>query len=139
MITELRANIDDMTGEALGFAMEKLMASGALDVSYVPLQMKKDRPGVLLMCLCRAGDADRLAAEILRHTTTFGVRRIDCDRYAMAVEKQTVDTEYGPVVCKTGTGYGLTKSKPEYEDMAVAAREHGVSLEALREAFYRAR
>lgn len=138
-VTELRANIDDMTGEALGFAMEKLMASGALDVSYLPIQMKKNRPGVLLMCLCRAKDADRLAREILTHTSTFGVRRIDCDRYAMAVEKQTVDTEYGPVVCKTGTGYGLTKSKPEYEDMAVAAREHGVSLEVLREAFYRAR
>ena len=57
----------------------------------------------------------------------------------MTVEKQTVDTEYGPVVCKTGKGYGLTKSKPEYEDLAAAARENGVGLEAVREAFYRAR
>lgn len=138
-VTELRANIDDMTGEALGFAMEKLMAAGALDVSYVPLQMKKDRPGVLLMCLCRGGDADRLAKEILTHTTTFGVRRVDCARYAMRVEKQVVETELGPVACKTGTGYGLTKSKPEYEDMAAAARERGVSLDAVREAFYRAK
>lgn len=138
-VTELRANIDDMTGEALGFAMEKLLAAGALDVSYVPIQMKKDRPGVLLMCLCRPGDADRLAQEVLRHTTTFGVRRMDCDRYAMKVEKAVVETEFGPVACKTGTGYGLTKSKPEYEDMAAAAREHGVSLDAVREAFYRAK
>ena len=138
-VTELRANIDDMTGEALGYAMEKLLASGALDVSYVPIQMKKDRPGVLLMCLCRPNDADRLAKEILTHTSTFGVRRFDCQRYAMAVEKHTVDTAFGPVACKTGTGYGLSKSKPEYEDMAAAAREQGVSLDAIREAFYRAR
>ncbi len=138
-VTELRANIDDMTGEALGFAMEKLLAAGALDVSYVPIQMKKDRPGVLLMCLCRPHDADRLAAEILACTTTFGVRRVDCDRYAMRVEKRTVETEFGAIACKTGTGYGITKSKPEYEDMAAAAREHGVSLETVREAFYRAK
>ena len=138
-VTELRANIDDMTGEALGFAMEKLLASGALDVSYAPVQMKKDRPGVLLMCLCRPGDADRLAREILTHTTTFGVRRVDCGRYAMQVEKRAVETTFGPVACKTGTGYGITKSKPEYEDMAAAARENGVSLDAVRDAFYRAR
>ncbi|MDE6880387.1 MAG: nickel pincer cofactor biosynthesis protein LarC, partial [Oscillospiraceae bacterium] len=79
-VTELKANIDDMTGEALGFALERLLAAGALDVSYVPAQMKKNRPGVLLTCLCRPADADRLAAEILRHTATFGVRRTDCSR-----------------------------------------------------------
>lgn len=136
-VTELRANIDDMTGEALGFAMEQLLAAGALDVSYVPLQMKKDRPGVLLLCLCRPGDADRLAKELLRHTTTFGVRRVDCQRYALAVEKETVETAYGPVARKTGTGYGLTKSKPEYGDLAAAARAAGVSLADARAAFDR--
>jgi len=138
-VTELRANIDDMTGEALGFAMEKLLAAGALDVSYVPIQMKKDRPGVLLMCLCRRGDADRLAKEILAHTTTFGVRRVDCERYAMAVEKSTVETEFGPVACKIGAGYGLTKSKPEYADMAAAAKTQGISLDRVRSAYEKAR
>ncbi len=138
-VTELRANIDDMTGEALGFAMERLLAAGALDVSYVPLQMKKDRPGALLLCLCRPGDADRLAGEILRHTTTFGVRRTDCQRYALAVEKESVETALGPVVRKTGSGYGVTKSKPEYEDLAAAARCHGVSLDAARDVFWRTR
>lgn len=138
-VTELRANIDDMTGEALGFAMEKLLAAGALDVSYVPVQMKKDRPGVLLMCLCRGCDADRLAKEILAHTTTFGVRRVDCERYAMSVEKHTVETEFGHVACKTGAGYGLTKSKPEYEDMAAAAKAHGVSLDTVRGAYEKAK
>ena len=136
-MTELRANIDDMTGEDLGFAAERLLAAGALDVSCIPLQMKKGRPGVLLLCLCRPEDGDRLAAEILRHTTTFGVRRVDCARYALAVDRNAppVETEWGPVRRKAGTGYGMEKSKPEYEDLAAAARAGDVPLEAARRAF----
>ena len=133
-VTELRANLDDMTGEGLGFAMERLLEAGALDVSYVPLQMKKNRPGVLLLCLCRPADADRLAREILVHTSTFGVRRTDCPRYALAVEKGTVETAYGPISCKTGSGYGVTKWKPEYEEAAAAAREHGAAMRTVQEA-----
>ncbi len=137
-VTELKANIDDMTGEALGFALERLMEAGALDVSYAPVYMKKNRPGVVLTCLCRSGDADRLAAEILRHTSTFGVRRTDCARYAMAVSEETVDTACGPLPRKTGEGYGIIKSKPEYEAMAEAARARGVSLAEVRDAFGKA-
>lgn len=132
-VAELKANIDDMTGEALGYAMERLLEAGALDVSYTPVYMKKGRPGVVLTCLCRPGDADQLAREMLRHTSTFGVRRTDCPRYAMAVSSETVETPYGPIPRKTGTGYGLTKSKPEYEAAAKAAREQDVPLaEVLR-------
>lgn len=136
-VTELRANIDDMTGEDLGFAAERLLAAGALDVSYIPIQMKKGRPGVLLLCLCRPEDGDRLAAEILRHTATFGVRRVDCARYALAVDRNAppVETEWGPVRRKAGAGYGIEKSKPEYEDLAAAARAGDVPLEAARRAF----
>ena len=137
MVTELKANIDDMTGEDMGFAMERLLEAGALDVSYAPVVMKKSRPGVILTCLCRPGDADRLAAEVLRHTTTFGVRRTDCRRYALAVSMDGVETAYGTVPRKAGAGYGITKSKPEYEAIAKAAREHGVSLAAVREAYER--
>lgn len=126
-VVELKANIDDMTGEALGFAMERLLESGALDVAYVPLQMKKNRPGVLLLCLCKPRDANRLAREILRYTTTFGVRRADCSRYAMGVSVE----EAGMFARKTGTGYGLVKSKPEYETVAAAARERGTTLEEV--------
>lgn len=127
-VTELRANIDDMTGEALGFAMERLLEAGALDVFFTNIQMKKNRPAVLLTVLCRSKDADRLAAEVLRHTTTFGVRRTDCARYAMTVSRESVDTPYGPIRRKTGAGFGVTKSKWEYEDMANAALVEGVSL-----------
>ena len=128
-VTELKANSDDMTGEALGFALERLLEAGALDVSYAPVYMKKNRPGVVLTCLCRPGDADRLAAELLRHTATFGVRRTDCARYALTVSTETVETPLGPVGRKTGTGYGVSRSKPEYADLAAAARTGGVSLE----------
>lgn len=131
-VTELKANIDDMTGEALGFAMDRLLEAGALDVSYAPVYMKKNRPGVVLTCLCRPGDADRLAREMLRHTSTFGVRRTDCARYAMSVSSEEVETVYGTVPRKTGVGYGLAKSKPEYEALAEAARMHGVPLAEVR-------
>lgn len=133
-VTELKANIDDMTGEALGFAMDRLLEAGALDVSYAPVYMKKNRPGVVLTCLCRPGDADRLAREMLRHTSTFGVRRMDCARYAMAVSSEAEETAYGPILRKTGAGYGLTKSKPEYAAMAEAAQAKDVPLAEVRAA-----
>ena len=132
-VTELRANIDDMTGEALGFALEALLSAGALDVSYLPIQMKKNRPGVLLTCLCRPEEADRLAAEILRHTTTFGVRRTDCARYALTAASVTEHTAYGPVRRKEGMGYGITKAKAEYADLARIAQEQKIPLSRVPE------
>lgn len=136
-VVELKANIDDMTGEALGFAMDRLLEAGALDVSYAPVFMKKSRPGVLLACLCRPDDAGRLAREILRHTTTFGVRRIDCARYAMETSVERLEGGTGALLRKTGTGYGLTKSKPEYASLAASARTRNVPLEAVREDYFR--
>ena len=131
-VTELKANLDDMTGEDLGFAMERLLEAGALDVSYAPIQMKKNRPGILLTCLCRPEDADRLAAAVLRHTRTFGVRRTDCPRYALAVSTRQVETPCGPVTEKIGTGYGLTKRKPEYAHLAALAQAQDLPLEEVR-------
>ena len=132
-VCELRANIDDMTGEALGFAMERLLAAGALDVFFTPVQTKKDRPAVLLTVLCKPHDADTLAAELLRHTSTFGVRRTDCQRYAMQVSSETVETVHGPIRRKTGTGYGLAKAKWEYEDLATAAKRENLPLSRVLE------
>lgn len=136
-VTELKANIDDMTGEALGYAMDRLLAAGALDVSYAPAYMKKNRPGVVLTCLCRPGDGDRLAREILRHTGTFGVRRTDCPRYALAVSMETADTACGPIPRKVGTGYGVTKSKPEHGAVAAAAGERDLPLEEVRRVYFK--
>ena len=125
---EISANIDDMTGEDLGAVMELLLAAGALDVWFEHIQMKKNRPGVLLTCLCRPAEADRLAREILRHTTTFGVRRTDCARYALTPASVTEHSSYGPVRRKEGMGYGVTKAKVEYADMARIAREQNIPL-----------
>ena len=134
-VTELKANIDDMTGEDLGFAVERLLAAGALDVSYTPVQMKKNRPGVLLTCLCRPEEADAMAAQILRHTSTFGVRRTDCTRYALAVEREAVEAPLGEITKKTGRGWGLIKHKAEFEDLAAAARDRKAPLREVRRAF----
>ena len=85
--------------------------------------------------MCRPRDADRIAREMLRHTTTFGVRRTDCPRYALSAAAERIETEKGVFIRKTGTGYGLTKSKPEYESLAAAARARNAALEEIREEY----
>ena len=129
-IAELSCNLDDMTGEAVGFAMEILLDAGALDVFTTPIGMKKSRPGIMLTVLCQPNDADRMADLMLRHTTTLGVRRQDCRRYTLPRETVTVETKYGPIRMKTAPG----KAKPEYEDAARAAKAYGVTLQEVLDA-----
>ena len=133
-ITKLECNLDDMTGEELGFAMEQLFKAGARDVYTQQIGMKKSRPGVLLSVICLPRDADRLAAVMMKHTTTLGIRRQDMDRYALCRAVETVQTPYGPVRVKTARGMGVEKSKAEYEDLAALAEKSGVSLETVRKA-----
>lgn len=127
-MAELRCNLDDMTGEAIGFAMEELLSAGALDVFTSPIGMKKGRPAVLLTCLCRLEDREKMARLLFRHTTTLGVRESLCRRYTLERGQHTVDTPHGPVTVKTASGWGVSRSKPEYEDLARIAREQGISL-----------
>ena len=114
-IVELKANIDDMTGEDLAFACERLREAGAKDVSLVPMLMKKGRPGHMLVVLAAESDADALAAAVLRETSTFGVRRTDCPRYAL---ERRIERNSDGIRVKHGYGYGVSKSKPEFEDRA---------------------
>ncbi len=130
-VAELICNLDDMTGEAIGFAMEILLDSGALDVFTCPIGMKKSRPATMLTVLCKACDADRMAALMLRHTTTLGVRKHLCQRYTLHRRISTVETPYGAIRIKEAEGYGVSKSKPEYEDVAKAANEHAVSFSEI--------
>ena len=138
-IVELRCNLDDMTGEAIGYASELLLEEGALDVYTVPIQMKKSRPAVMLCCLCHAPQRDKLTQLMLRHTTTWGVRASVMDRSVLTTRMVPVKTKYGVVRVKQGTGYGVKKSKVEYGDMAAAAAPAGVELakveRAARKAF----
>lgn len=133
-ITRLECNLDDMTGEDLGFAMEQLFAAGARDVYTQSIGMKKNRPGVLLSVLCLPQDADQLAAVMMKYTTTLGIRRQDMSRYVLDRKEETVSTEYGPVRVKRASGMGADRCKPEYEDIAALAREHNLSLEDIRDA-----
>ncbi|MHB1151861.1 MAG: nickel pincer cofactor biosynthesis protein LarC [Eubacteriales bacterium] len=127
-ITELSCNVDDMTGEAVGFASEVMLREGALDFYTVPIQMKKNRPGFMLVCLCGEDDSDRMAALMLRHTTTFGIRKKLCERYTLGRTFTEEDTPYGKIRIKHGAGYGAEKCKPEYEDLKRAAEENNLSL-----------
>ena len=131
-IVELSCNLDDCTGEAVGFAIERLLDAGALDVYTAPVSMKKNRPGVLLTCMCRPSDREKMLELLFRHTTTLGVREAVFRRYTLSRETQTAETEFGPVRVKVSTGYGVTRRKPEFEDLAKIARETGKSLSELQ-------
>ena len=127
-VVEIRCNLDDMTGEAIGFAMEALMDAGALDVYAVPVQMKKGRPGTMLCCLCRREEERRFAELMLRHTTSIGVRCQTLRRYTLDREAVSLQTPYGAVRGKRSAGYGVERVKPEFDDLAGIARREGVSV-----------
>ena len=136
-IYELSCNLDDMTGEELGFAMEVLLSAGALDVYTLPIGMKKNRPGVMLNVLCRPEKPEELVRLLFLHTTTIGVRETRHDRYILRREEETMQTPFGPVRGKSVEGYGVRRSKPEYEDLRRIALEQGISLRQAREAILR--
>ncbi len=133
-VRELLCNIDDMTGEEIGFAAELFMKNGALDVYTVPIGMKKSRPGILLAVMCREADRDRLLSLIFKHTTTLGVRETVSKRYTMDRGSRTVSTDLGDVRMKRSTGYGTEKVKFEYEDLVKIAKENDLSLFEARRA-----
>ena len=131
-VTKLECNLDDMTGEEIGFAMEQLFKAGALDVYTQAIGMKKSRPGVLLSVICLPQDADRLAAVTMKHTSTLGIRRQDMSRYVLARRMETIDTSYGPVRVKIASGMGVEKKKAEYDDLRDLAEKHSVTLNTIR-------
>ncbi len=131
-VAELSCNLDDMTAEALGFAEERFFAAGALEVYTVPAQMKKSRPGILLSVMCREKDKDEMVRLIFRHTTTLGVRENISRRYTLSRSTETVATGSGEVRKKVSSGYGVTKEKYEFEDIARIARESGRSLSEVQ-------
>lgn len=127
-VLELVCNLDDMTPEALGFVQEELMARGALDAYTTHIGMKKNRPGIMLTCMCREAQREDMLQCLFRNTSTLGVREYVCDRYTLQRSQRTVETAYGPVRVKRAEGWGVCREKPEYEDLARIAREQGISL-----------
>mgnify|MGYP005768966651 CR=1 FL=1 len=130
-IAELSCNLDDMTPEQIGRAVEILLEEGAFDAFTSPIYMKKNRPAVLLTCLCAYEKREKYASLLLTHTTSLGVRVKPCGRFILQKELRTVNTSYGPVRVKFSRGYGTEKYKPEYDDLCAIARREGLPLALL--------
>lgn len=127
-VLSISCNIDDMTGEAMGLATEIFMAAGALDVYTIPVQMKKNRPGILLTCICRPEDKDKFTGLFFLHTSTRGVRYQTFPRAKLESTFETRPTAYGDIRIKKSSGYGIEKEKPEFEDLKSVVLKNGCSL-----------
>ena len=132
-IVQLCCNIDDMTAEELGYAAELLLDEGALDVYTTAIGMKKSRPGTLLTVMCREEDRERIAGLIFRNTTTLGMRVYHCERMILERSEKTLHTEFGDVRCKEASGYGVVRSKLEYDDVRRLAKSSGRSIREIRD------
>lgn len=131
LIYELSCTLDDMTGEAMGFAMEQLLAAGALDVYTLAVTMKKSRPGMVLQVLCKEEKKKEMIKVIFKYTTTLGIRETIVQRYTLERRTKEEDTVYGKVRCKISSGYGVERKKYEYEDLISIAKEKNLSLEQI--------
>jgi hypothetical protein len=132
-VLQLSCNVDDMTAEEIGFAMEQLFDEGALDVFTMPIGMKKCRPGTLLRVICNADDREKMLQALFRHTSTIGVRENAMRRYVLQRGISEIDTPLGRVRKKSSSGFGVKNVKYEYEDLARIARERKISLREARE------
>ena len=132
-VARLSCNVDDMTAESVGHAMEKLFEGGALEVYTTPIGMKKCRPGTLINVLCREKDKEEIIRLIFKHTTTIGIREAVENRYVLDRKIEETDTPFGKVRRKISSGYGVKRVKYEYEDLSRIADERAISLEEVRE------
>ena len=124
VIWKLESNIDDCSGEVLGYVMERLFEAGARDVHYTPVFMKKNRPAWQLNVICAKEDIEKLEQIIFRETTTIGIRRMEMERTVLRREERIVDTVFGPAQVKVCEARGVKRSYPEYESVARLAGEH---------------
>ncbi|RZT21440.1 nickel pincer cofactor biosynthesis protein LarC [Fictibacillus sp. BK138] len=128
-ISVLECQLDDFTGEALGYLMEKMLNEGALDVYFTPVTMKKSRPGTLITVLVKPEQVFSLEELLLRETSTFGVRKSEWSRRILSREFKDVETAYGKITVKVGKLEGnIIKVFPEYEDVKKASYQHNISF-----------
>ncbi len=139
-ITVIEANIDDLSPQVFGHLMEKLFVAGALDVFYTPVQMKKNRPGVLMTLLCQSDDRERMADLIFRETTTLGIRYRTEQREILRRDFTTVETEFGSIKMKIARAENgrLVNFAAEFEDCRAAAELHQVAFRQVQLAALRA-
>lgn len=128
-VWRLESNLDDCSGEVLGFVMDELFAAGARDVYYTPIYMKKNRPAVQINIICREADIEKLQNMLFRNTTTIGVRRCRMERTVLPREIQKIDTPYGKVqvkVCQIGEE---VRAYPEYDSVVELCKTHNMSFQ----------
>ena len=123
-VTELKCQIDDMTGEEMGYAINKLMSLGALDAFVKPIVMKKSRPAFELCVISSQDKVDDLTQQIFKHTTTLGVRQVKCVRKVL--DREIV--ELNGVNVKRSTGFDIEKQKIEFDDLVRLADERDISI-----------
>ena len=124
--------MDDMTAEEIGFAMEIFLEAGALDVYAESIVMKKSRPAVKLVCMIRPEDREMMAALMLKHTTTIGLREYRCGRITMERGIEKRQTPWGEVDVKVCQRNGLRKEKAEFDQVAAIARVKGLSVKEVK-------
>lgn len=130
-IIRLECDMDDITGEEMGFAMDRIYEAGARDVFYQPVYMKKNRPGILLTVLTKEKEKEAVIRAIFCHTTTIGIREEVMRRYVLKRVLVTEDTSFGPVQKKVSTGYGVHREKWEYRDLQEIARREKTSIREI--------
>jgi hypothetical protein len=134
-ITVLEANLDDLNPQVFGYVMDRLLEEGALDAFGIPVQMKKNRPGMLLTVLCKPEDAAALSRLIFIETSTLGIRRRDEQRQILTRKWINVSTQWGDVRLKVANLNGtITNCAPEYEDCRRIATENHVPLKDVMQA-----
>jgi len=133
VISELSFNVDDMTGEETGYLIDILMENGARDVFTIPVTMKKSRPGLLITVLCAPSEKPKMVELIMKHSTTIGIREKLCKRNILDRNVKTVESEYGPVRAKYSEGFGTSKSKFEFDDLAKISKATGLSIYEIRD------
>jgi uncharacterized protein (TIGR00299 family) protein len=131
----IETNLDDMPSQYFGHVMERAFDLGALDCYFTPVQMKKNRPGVLLSLLCRNAEREELMEMLFGETTTLGVRSYEVERRALERQIVRVETQYGPIDVKVARLNGnVVNQMPEYEQCRQAARSANVPLRVVEEA-----
>ena len=131
----VETNVDDVSPQVLGHLMERALGLGALECFFTHVQMKKNRPGVLVSILCSPTDGEAMRELLFAETPTLGVRSYAVKRRAVEREAVTVETEFGTIAVKVARKEGRTVgATPEYEDCRAAARAHDVPLRVVQEA-----